>query len=114
MNTQEILKMKPFDIATFLIDNFTFEVPEETNGEIGKLMSDISNAYSFVQSLLMYAQIDVRTKRRTSIKTDIEDAIDKRDAISTFCDTLKLQYNTVSRLITVKQQLLDEAKYLGG
>jgi hypothetical protein len=114
MNIPELLNMSPIEVATFLIDNYTFEIPEEANGSVGKLMSDISNAYAFVQSLLMYAQIDVRTKRRTSIKSDIEDAIDKRDAVSTFCDTLKLQYNAVSRLVSIKQQSLEEARILGG
>lgn len=114
MTAQELLKMEPVDLALFLVDNYSFEVPSEVNQEINQLLSDISNAYSFVQTLLMFAQMDVRTKRRTSIKVDIEDAIDKRDAIETFCNTLKLQYNATSRLVTIKQQSLDEVKLLGG
>mgnify|MGYP003312398494 CR=1 FL=1 len=43
---------------------------------------------------------------------EIDKAIDRKEILSSYADTVKLRYNAVSRMITVRKQVEDELKML--
>lgn len=108
----------PKDLADYLLANYTVEIPvsAETPDDlkrIGNLLGTLSNSYSFVMSLLMYAKVNIRECRRQGEKVLVDDAIDRKNVLEDFVSILKMQYSAVSRLISARQQAAEEMKMMG-
>ena len=108
----------PKDLADYLLANYTVEIPvsadtPEDLRRIGTLLGTLSNSYSFVMSLLMYAKVNIRECRRQGEKTLVDDAIDRKNVLEDFVSILKMQYSAVSRLISARQQAAEEMKMMG-
>lgn len=121
MQQLTVLNLKewnPKELTNYLLSNFSVDIPPaieepEDYKRVSKLLSDISGIYSFAMSLLMYAKVQVREARRTGNKSDVEDAIDRKNVLEDFVSIVKMQYNAVSRLISARQQATEELKMMG-
>lgn len=121
MQQLTVLNLKewnPKELTDYLLSNFSVDIPpaieeHEDYKRVSKLLSDISGIYSFAMSLLMYAKVQVRETRRTGNKSDVEDAIDRKNVLEDFVSIVKMQYNAVSRLISARQQATEELKMMG-
>lgn len=76
----------------------------------GRLLGKLSNDYSYLAMLLSYSKAFVRAEKRKGkdFKTSYEDMIDKRDIIDEMTSVVKMQYQAISRMITVKQEIQEE------
>lgn len=121
MDYREILSMEPLALADWLQRNYTFVLPAniesiEQMKIAGNMLSELTNHYSFMMQLLTYAKIMVRQEKRKGKenKENAEDMIDRKESIQNTADTLKMQYQTISRMITVKKEINDELKMTSG
>lgn len=110
-----ILQADPLELAKWLEEKYLKMIQiaetEDAFQQNGMRLGILANTYSFLVSLLTYAQMSVREAKRNKLpKTEIEDCIDRRDAIKNYVEIIKMQYSAVSRMITVHIQTFDETK----
>ena len=115
----QILSMNPVELALWLEENYTYETPINIDSidemkEAGRMLSKISNSYAYIATLASLAKvmIPVKKKKGKENKENSEDMIDRRDLLQNKADVLKLQYQTISRMITVKQEINAEMKMM--
>ena len=113
---KEIYEMEPFEMTEKLTDSFSYDLPEfldtpEDLRNAGRLLGELCAAYSYLIQLASYGKLLVRDLKRTKTdKATIDNAIDRRDVINNMAEIIKLQYNTVSRMVSIKQQINYELK----
>lgn len=113
----EILAMEPMEFTNWLRLKYVRTLPTPTNIQEFKqhahILTDLSNAFSFLSALHAMAAIQVRESKRRGLDKDVIDACtSRRDAVDDILKGLKLQYEAFSRLITVHQQANEELKML--
>ncbi len=115
MDCNELLNMEPFSLLEFLTNNYVYEVDTiaETSEDmqvVASIMANTYNEYSFLSQLLSLAKVQCRLLKRKGkdYKKEYEDTIDKRDIIDNILKVVKLRYQTLSRLITIKQEVNKE------
>lgn len=122
--TDELFGLDPYELTELLNEEFGYHLIVE-DGMIesaddlkaaGILMTRLANAFPYLAYLSSIAKIKVRqAKRDKNIKKDeIDDAIDRKEAISNITEAVNMQYNAISRLVTVKQQINEELKMTDG
>lgn len=114
----EIFNMDPFELNTWLIEEFPCEIPICIDSldeftRIGNLLGELTNKYTYLASVLTFLKIEVKNSKRNGKGPDVDDMMLRRDAFQTMTDIVKQQYNAVSRIITVKQEINNELKMLG-
>ena len=115
---ENILKMEPADLLIWLEENCSEEIPTTvTNIEdlkrAGELLGKLTNIYSYLVSLGMFAKLQVReTKKDKTNKEEIDKSVDRKDIINSYAEVVKCKYNAVSRMVTVKKQIDDEMKMI--
>ena len=113
---KEIYEMEPFEMTEKLTESFSYDLPEflDTPDDLrnaGRLLGELCAAYSYLIQLASYGKLLVRDLKRTKAdKATIDNAIDRRDVINNLAEIIKLQYNTVSRMVSIKQQINYELK----
>ena len=112
MDYQEILKMEPKSLMNWLVENFKTEIPIQLDTvqdmeTARRLLGKLTNQYAYLVSLATYAKLAVREEKRkgASNKVASDNMIDRRDAIQNMADIIKMQYQAVSRMITVKKEI---------
>lgn len=113
-------KISPDDLRTlpvgmmiqYISDTILNDVPESMDTEYNinqmeVLLSRLPNSYSYIVTLLSYARHYVREYKRSGEKELYEDMMDKRDALESIASAIKLQYQGVSRKITLYEQKYD-------
>ena len=121
-NTEELFKLEPLELTELLLAEYNFEIPyNEENISIHdlyaaqKLMAQIGNYIPYMAYLNSIAKIKVRKAKRDKLsKDEIDDAIDRKEVINNFYESLNMQYNTVSRLVTVKKMINEELRMTDG
>ena len=111
---QEVLSMNPDDLQ-FWCDSFLVEIPTsiETIEDMqlaSRLLSQLASHFTYLNSLSVYAKNAVRReKKKGKENKDVYEAmIDRQNAITSTCDSLKLLYSCLSRLVTIKQEINKE------
>lgn len=71
------------------------------------LLGKLPNDYAYVIELLGYSRHYVRKFKRqgSDFKEQYEDMMDKRDALESISSALKLQYQGLSRQLTMKMEI---------
>ena len=111
-----LLKEDPFVLLEKLTSAYSYDFPDfidtpEDMKKAGILLRDLSMAYSYLIYLQSYAKLLVRDlKREKASKDEIDKAVDRKEIISNLAEAIKLNYSTVSRMITIKQQINYELK----
>lgn len=115
MGCDDILKMGSEEFFSWAMAHFRLEsIPViETSDDMknaAKLISVATGNYSYLTALLAYLKIKVRQEKRNKNKEVYEDLIDKREVIQEIVDATKMQYNAISRMITIKLDVDKELK----
>ena len=117
LSNEQILKMDPIELQDWLIKEFELTTPLPTEissiedmKNTEKMISTLTNRLSYLSSLGVYAKIAVRNAKRKGkdFKIEHEDMVDRQTAINAAEETVKQQYNAISRMITVKQEINKE------
>ena len=124
VENEEVLEIKDYsDLYSISVDNlikwldkrFYYSIPKglESIDDMkvaGRLLGQLSNDYSYLAILLSYAKAFVRAEKRKGkdFKLSYEDMIDKRDIIDEMTSVVKMQYQAISRMITVKHDIQEE------
>lgn len=115
---ENILSLDPADLLAWLNDNYLETIPTTvTNIEdlkrSGELLGKLTNIYSYLTSLALFAKLKVReVKKDKTNKEEIDKAVDRKEIINSFAEMIKCQYNAVSRMVTVKKQIDEEMRMI--
>lgn len=108
---QEVLIMDPDALEDWLSE-YTIEIPTaiETIEDMqlaSRLLSRLASSYVYLNSLGVYAKNAVRREKKKGKenKEVYEALIDRQNAIDTTTESVKMLYNCLSRLITIKQEI---------
>ena len=117
--TEQYLQMNPRELAEILTATFIYDVPESVDtademSEVGRMLANTSNQYAFLNSLLSVSKIQCRELKRLKLQTSYEDAVDKKEVITNVTEAVKVRYKTLSRMITIKQEINNELKMTDG
>lgn len=111
-----LMAMDPEYLMTLIADKFKLDIPisidtPEDMVLAGSLLGRCTSNYSYLVNMSMMAKIMKRKlKRAGADKNTIEDALSREEIFTNYADIMKAAYNTVSRMITVKQQINAELK----
>lgn len=115
INYTDLYSISVENLMKWLDSKFYINVPNGLETitdmqEAGRLLGKLSNDYAYLAMLLSYAKTFVRAEKRKGkdFKASYEDMIDKRDMIDEMTSVVKMQYQAISRMITVKQQIQEE------
>lgn len=108
-----LLTMSVTDVIKVMSDRVLNDIPEGINGEeeikkLEMLLGRLPNDYAYVIEMLGYARTYVRHFKREGMRLEYESTMDKRDALDSIANALKLQYQGVSRMITIYEQRREE------
>lgn len=119
---EQILARTPFELQQWLVRNFTnavilpevIDTIEDMNNAAGILLR-LTGYYSYLVNLLGYAKLRVRQTKRQGKeeKAAYEDMVDKRDLIDLAAASIKMQYQAVSRAVTIHQENCMELRMNG-
>lgn len=103
----EILGMEPKELVMWLSNTFYVNLPlkiltAEEMYNASELLIILTNQYSYLNELLSYAKIVTREVKRDCDKETYEDMVDRKNAIENKLSIVKQQYNSLSRLVTIK------------
>lgn len=105
--------MKPAEVIENVSKSVFETIPEEIDmtelANIERSLARLSNNYAYVVELTGYSRNFVRQLKRQGNKERYEDMMDIRDSLEYIASAVKLQYQSVSRILTVKQQTLNYA-----
>ena len=113
----EILSMEPLELQNWITKEFelTKEIPTDISSvedmqNASHMIGTFTNRLSYLTALGVYAKMCVRQEKRKGKenKSNADDMIDRKYAIDKAAEIVKQQYNTVSRMITVKQEINKE------
>lgn len=119
MTYKELIQSKTsMEMADWITKDFSLSIPETIESVddmilVSKLMADTANKISYISNLLSYAKVMQReAKRKTGSisKTESEDLIDKKEILSNTLETLTLQHKALSRMITIRQEIMNELR----
>ena len=115
----QIFQMDPCELNLWLVETFPCEIPTcidsvEAFTKAGNLLGDLTNKYTYLASTLSFLKIETKNEKRKGKGQDADDMMLRRDAFQNMTDIIKQQYNAVSRIITVKQEINNELKMTGG
>lgn len=101
------------EVINIISNRVLSDIPEGINSEedvvqLERLLGRLPNDYAYVIELLSHARYYVRYLKRKKLKEEYEDMMDKRDALESIANALKLQYQGVSRMITTYEQRREE------
>ena len=101
------------EVIDIISNRVLSDIPEGINSEedviqLERLLGRLPNDYAYVIELLNHARYYVRYLKRKKLKEEYEDMMDKRDALESIANALKLQYQGVSRMITTYEQRREE------
>lgn len=111
---ERILETDPLELAKILFERFGASVPSkiETADELNEaqyVMSRSASNYAYLDSMAQMLKIIKRSRKREGAeKKEIEDLLSKEETFARLADQCKTAYQVTSRLITVRQLVLDE------
>ena len=120
MTQEEIFQTDPMELMNIISDRCRLEIPPsiDTVEEMemaGKLLSKCMSEYSYFTNMALMAKLRKRMLKRMKVpKEEVEDALSREEIFMNYADIMKFAYNTVSRMITVKQQVNDELRMTDG
>lgn len=110
LNCKDLLNMETFDLLEHLYQKYVFDLPEvllsvDDLQKAISLSSILASNYSYLATVGEYAKIIVRESKGKITKEQLNELIGKRDIIVQSAENCKMQYNALSRMITIKQEI---------
>lgn len=103
------------DLTKWLFEDFVIEIPfgvetVEDMNVAGKSLSKLTNNYAYIEAMSIYAKNAVREEKRKGPENKLcyEYMVDRRDTLQEVAKILNMQYQAISRMITVKQEINKE------
>ncbi len=114
----ELLEMKAEELVPYMMQICTISLPEKIDSieemqYASGLLSKASALYSFASNLALTSNIRKRNFKKEKKKDEYEEEIAREMVFNSFSEQLKMSYNTVSRMFSIKQQISQELKMLG-
>lgn len=111
--------MDPEELNADLIEEYVHEIPTsidtiEDMAKIGKLMGMLTNNYSYLLAVLNTFKIWTKIAKASEDKVAYTNMAMRRDSVEAIVSILQQQYNALSRLITIKQEINNELKMTDG
>jgi hypothetical protein len=116
MTKNEMLEMDPAQLHEVVSQMVEFEMPDFISDidhmrMAGELLGKLASMYSYLSSMALLAKIKKKElKAEKADKKLIDDALSREEIFSGFAENVRLSYNAISRMITVKQQINEEMK----
>jgi hypothetical protein len=116
INPSNLLTMSVADIISSISARVLADIPEgidmgdpEQVKRAEQALGRLPNDYAYVMEMLSYSRHYVRVLKRggADTKAQYEDMMDKRDALESIGSALKLQWQGVSRMLTMKLRVDD-------
>lgn len=116
INPTNLLTMSASEIISSISERVLSDIPEGINmadpeqvKKAEEALGRLPNDYAYVMELLSYSRHYVRHLKRggSDSKKDYEDMMDKRDALESIGNAIKLQWQGVSRMLTMKLKIDD-------
>lgn len=119
MTLEQLVAMTPMDFTKWAIEEFHMEIPTSIHtiddaNMVGELLAMSSNKYFYLCELQGQLKILSREAGRQGNKVLKEDIIDKQNLVDEIGKATKQQYQTLSRMITVRYNNLEELKMTDG
>lgn len=118
--TLEVMKvLDPEELSFDLIEEYIHDIPlsvetAEDMAWAGCLMGTLTNQYSYLTSAHNMFKIWTKMAKASGDKTEYENMAMRRDTIEVIAKILKQQYDSLSRLITIKQEINNELRMTDG
>lgn len=118
-NISDLINMDPLQLQNYLSSAYTISIPPqiETPDDMtkaAKLLSRATSYYSFFENMRIRARIEKRMMKRAKCDTQlIEDMLMREEIFEVHAKTMNQAYTTISRMITVKQQVNFELRMTG-
>ncbi len=114
----DLANKDPKELINVLSRDFGVEVPDrlyttDDMEDAAKLLSRLSNEYSFLLELLSLIKVLCREAKRSEDKRLYEDTVDKKEIVSNKVDAVKNQYQAISRMVTIHIENMSELKMMG-
>lgn len=116
INWNNIAETDPEELLKSMKENFTTKLPVQVESvedlqNAQKLLSKLASQYSFLTAVAVEVKgIKRRIKRDKAAKEKVDDMMEREEILTAYCDSVKMNYNAVSRMITIRQQIYDEYK----
>jgi len=116
INWNNIAETDPEELLKSMKENFTTKLPVQVESvedlqNAQKLLSKLASQYSFLTAVAVEVKgIKRRMKRDKAAKEKVDDMMEREEILTAYCDSVKMNYNAVSRMITIRQQIYDEYK----
>ena len=117
---KDIYDFTPEELLVWLESKFYIKIPSSLESmfdmqEASRLISKLSNDYTYLTILASYSRIYVRNEKRKGkdFKSIYEDMIDKKEIINDVASAVKQQYQAISRMVTIKKEINEELKLTG-
>lgn len=114
LSSIDMLSMEPLDLMNYVSANFSISVPVsiETPENLKEASRTISKAYayfSFITGMRQTAKMHKRMlKRQKEDPVEIEKMLMREEIFETQAGNLKHAYDTISRMVTIKQMVNQE------
>lgn len=118
LQIQEMRHAEPEELNRILTKEYLVFIPTNIESAAdmstaGSMLGKLTNNYAYLMAALSYFKIWVKQCKQYKSKEEAELMMMRRDCIQTACDVIKQQYNAISRMITVKQEINNEFR-MGG
>lgn len=119
LTPQALYKFTPYEVYNFLEENYSFSIPSslETPDQMRKasqLTAQLTNSYSYLLSLNSALRVMIQaSKKEGKNKNELDELNVKKAIVSNKCDAVKQAYQALSRLLTIKQLILQELSMNG-
>ena len=111
-----IAEADPAELLEEMKKSFTTKLPTQIESvdemkNAQKLLSKLASQYSFLTAVAVEIKgIKRRMKRDKESKEKVDDMMEREEILTAYCDSVKMNYNAISRMITIRQQIYDEYK----
>lgn len=118
LNCKDLLNMDTFKLIEYLYEEYVFDLPEvllsvDDLQKAISLSSILAGNYAYLATVGEYAKIIVRESKGKISKEQLNELIGKRDIVVQASENTKMQYNALSRMITIKQEINRELNMSG-
>jgi len=119
LNQNQILHCTVEELASWAVPKFFTPISVDVEtveglNEVSKCMQNLSNQYAFLASMLAVLKYSIRQAKDNKNKVEADELIDKREIMQRALDNVKQQQSTVSRMITIRQEVNRELGMNGG
>lgn len=116
LNWNQIEQAEPEELSVALKTHFSTKLPTqietaEEMREAQKLLSKLASQYSFLTSISVEVKNRKRKMKREKAEKELIDAMmEREDLLNAYCESVKMSYNAISRMITIRQQIYEELR----